>query len=464
MNGQRKNTFWLCCSLVNMRKAASTEFFQPNFNILRQLRLKRRQQRALAAHKVRCKDNAKDLEELDTFHRAIRPYLCLARIFGMMPLANVMSPHAKEVKFHLRSTGMCFSAVFLLLGGIKTMRIAAKIYQGGINSRSLVSLVFYIMGLIICLNFISFARCWHRLIVPWNEIDIIMLFPPYSPTKISLRVKLFITGCVFGCLTLIEHGLYYASAYTNYHMHMLHCQPNVTEILFSGYMKREFADIFEILPYNPLFIFYAFFLTGTFSFISNFLDTFIILISMALAQRFKQFSHRVLKLKNRQVPDALWHELRQHHILLCELMDLVDTNMSSIVLFSCLNNIYFICNRLLTIFTKLRYPVNYAFFWFSLLFLLGRTCAVFLYASRIHEFSELPLEVLYMVPSDNWTEEVQRFTHQINNQFIALSGYRLYYLTRKSFFGMMSTLVYYEFMLLQLDAKDQKGDLPALCA
>ncbi|KAH8398110.1 hypothetical protein KR215_005669 [Drosophila sulfurigaster] len=487
-----------------MRQAASTEFFQPNFNILRQLRLKRSQQRALAAHKVRCKGNAKDLEELDTFHRAIRPYLCLARIFGMMPLANVMSPYAKEVKFHLRSTGMCFSALFLLLGGIKTMRIAAKIYQGGINSRSLgkmelimqlkiiyfyfiipskVNLVFYIMGMIICLNFISFARCWHSLIVPWNEIDIIMLFPPYAPTKISLRVKLFITGCVFGCLTLIEHGLYYASAYTNYHMHMLHCQPNVTEILFSGYMKREFADIFEMLPYNPIFIFYAFFLTGTFSFISNFLDTFIILISMGLAQRFKQFSQRVLKLKNRQVPDALWHELRQHHILLCELMDLVDTNMSSIVLFSCLNNIYFICNRLLTIFTKLRYPVNYAFFWFSLLFLLGRTCAVFLYASRIHELSVLPLEVLYMVPSDNWTEEVQRFTHQINNQFIALSGYRLYYLTRKSFFGvsivssligfvyeihffnqMMSTLVYYEFMLLQLDAKDQKGDLPALCA
>jgi len=28
---------------------------------------------------------------------------------------------------------------------------------------------------------------------------------------------------------------------------------------------------------------------------------------------------------------------------------------------------------------------------------------------------------------------------------------------------MMSTLVYYEFMLLQLNAKAQKGDLPDLC-
>ncbi|XP_034481334.1 gustatory receptor for sugar taste 61a [Drosophila innubila] len=432
--------------------------------MLRQLQLKRRQQRSLAARKRRCTSNAKDLEQLDTFHRAIRPYLCLAQIFGMLPLSNVLSPNPRNVKFRLRSSAMCFSVLFLLLGTIKTTRIAVKIYQGGINSRNMVSLVFFMSGLIICLKFICFARCWHRLIIPWNDIDIIMLFPPYAPTKRSLRRKLLITGCLLGCLTLIDHCLYYASSYYNYRMHIIHCHTNVTEIPFSGYMKREFADIFEILPYNSIFIFYAFFLNWTFNFIWSFLDTFIILISIGLAQRFKQFAQRVLKLTNRQVPDALWLELRKHHILLCELLELVDANMSGIVLLSSLNNIYFICNRLLNIFTKLRYPINYAFYWYGLIFLLGRTCAVFLCASRIHEYSLLPLEVLYMVPSDNWTEEVQRFTHQLTSQYIALSGYRLYYLTRQSFFGMMSTLVYYEFMLLQLDAKDHKVELPDLCA
>ncbi|KAM8709838.1 hypothetical protein ACLKA7_016615 [Drosophila subpalustris] len=406
-----------------MRQAARELYFQPNLKILRQLRLKRRQQRALAAHKLRCTSNAKDLDQLDTFHRAIRPYLCLAQIFGMLPLANVLSPNPQNVKFQLRSSGMCFSVLFLLLGSLKTTRIAAKIYQGGINSRNMVSLVFFISSLIICIKFICFARNWHRLILPWNEIDIIMLFPPYAPTKRSLRRKLLITGCLLGCLTLIDHCLYYASSYYNYHMQIIHCPTNITEIDFSGYMKREFADIFEILPYNPVLMFYAF-----------------------------------------QVPDALWLELRKHHILLCELMELVDANLSGIVFLSCLNNVYFICNRLLTIFTKLRYPINYAYYWFGLLYLLGRTCAVFLCASRIHEFSLLPLEVLYMVPSDNWTEEVQRFTHQLTSQYIALSGFRLFFLTRKSFFGMMSTLVYYEFMLLQMDAKAHKEELPDLCA
>lgn len=144
-----------------------------------------------------------------------------------------------------------------------------------------------------------------------------------------------------------------------------------------------------------------------------------------------------------------------HHILLCDLMELVDSKLSHIVLLSCLNNIYFICNQLLAIFMcvfrlkdmmnliessslyrRLRYPINYAYFWFSLLFLLSRTCAVFICASRIHDYSALPLKVLYMVPSDRWTEEVQRFTHQLNSQYIGLSGFRLYYLTKRSLFGV----------------------------
>lgn len=50
-----------------------------------------------------------------------------------MPLANVLSPDPHAVVFKLRSAGMCFSVVFLLLGSIKTMSIAAQLYQGARN-------------------------------------------------------------------------------------------------------------------------------------------------------------------------------------------------------------------------------------------------------------------------------------------------------------------------------------------
>ncbi|TDG48493.1 hypothetical protein AWZ03_005037 [Drosophila navojoa] len=363
-----------------MRHSVLKHPFECDRNILSLLKAKRRQRRAAVEKKWRCAANAEDLEQLDTFHRAVRPYLCLAQVFGMMPLANVLSRSPHRVQFQLRSYATCLSVLFLLLGGVKTMRLATKLIQGGLNAKS--------MG---------------------------------------------------------------------------KCQPNATQIPFKEYMMKEFADIFELVPYNYIFIFYAFFLNGTFTLICNFMDTFIILISLGLSQRFQQMATRVLNAVERYVPDVEWHEIRMHHILLCELMDLVEANMSNIVLISCLSNIYFICNKLLTIFTKLHYPINYAYYWYSLLYLLCRTCAVFICASKIHEASLLPLTALSMVSSEHWTAEVQRFSHQLGSHYIGLSGLGLFHLTRRSFFGMMTTLVYYEFMLLQLDAKNNKDDLSNLC-
>lgn len=63
--------------------------------------------------------------------------LCLAQVFGMMPLTNVLSRSPHLVKFQLRSCGTCFSLIFLLLGGLKTMRLATKLFQGGLNAKSM---------------------------------------------------------------------------------------------------------------------------------------------------------------------------------------------------------------------------------------------------------------------------------------------------------------------------------------
>jgi len=133
--------------------------------------------------------------------------------------------------------------------------------------------------------------------------------------------------------------------------------------------------------------------------------------------------------------------------------------MSNIVFVSCAKNVYVICNQALAIFTwvtnfskllpicsypslisnlfsKLRHPINYVYFWYSLIFLLARTSLVFMTASKIHDASLLPLRSLYLVPSDGWTQEVQRFADQLTSEFVGLSGYRLFCLTRKSLFGV----------------------------
>ncbi|TMW41427.1 hypothetical protein DOY81_013492 [Sarcophaga bullata] len=247
----------------------------------------------------------------------------------------------------------------------------------------------------------------------------------------------------------VEHCMYYASGYYNFRMRRLYCYPNDSRYKFMDYVYMElFAQSLKYLPKNiPINV--------TFTFMWNFLDFFIMAISLGLATRFQQFSY---------VPDAIWYKIRREHIILCEFMEHVNDRVSTIILLSSLNNMYFICNNLLNIFTKLRYPINYAYFWFSLFFLLGRTICVFMFASQIYDAAMKPLNTLKLVPTGCWTEEVQRFRAQILNEYNGLTGKNFYWITRKSLFGeMMATIATYEFMLLQFDSQNSKKGLPNLC-
>ncbi|XP_017020313.1 gustatory receptor for sugar taste 61a [Drosophila kikkawai] len=425
-------------------------------SILKQLKVQRQRQQAVAVMRCRCAQGGLEFEHLDTFYRAIRPYLCVAQFFGVMPLANILSRDPQDVKFKVRSLGAGVTVLFLLLGGLKTLIGAYVLIKAGLNAKNMVGLVFRIVGIINWLNFVGFARSWSQIMLPWSSLDILMLFPPYKQCKRTLRSKVNIIVISVGCLGLVDHALYYISGYYTYRNHIWHCQTNLTQVSFGLYLKKEFSDALFLLPYNIFSMCYGFWLNFSFTFLWNFMDIFIVITSIGLAQRFQQFSERVLALAGRHVPDALWYDIRRDHIRLCELTSLVDASMSSIVFVSCANNVYVICNQALAIFTKLRHPINYVYFWYSLFFLMARTSLVFMSASKIRDASLLPLKSVFLVPSDHWTQEVQRFASQLTSEFVGLSGYRLFYLTRRSLFGMLATLVTYELMLLQMDAKSRK--------
>nr|NP_001261226.1 gustatory receptor 61a, isoform B [Drosophila melanogaster]NP_523877.1 gustatory receptor 61a, isoform A [Drosophila melanogaster]Q9W0M2.2 RecName: Full=Gustatory receptor for sugar taste 61a [Drosophila melanogaster]AAF47421.2 gustatory receptor 61a, isoform A [Drosophila melanogaster]AGB93921.1 gustatory receptor 61a, isoform B [Drosophila melanogaster] len=426
-------------------------------DIRKHLKVRRQKQRAILAMRWRCAQGGLEFEQLDTFYGAIRPYLCVAQFFGIMPLSNIRSRDPQDVKFKVRSIGLAVTGLFLLLGGMKTLVGANILFTEGLNAKNIVGLVFLIVGMVNWLNFVGFARSWSHIMLPWSSVDILMLFPPYKRGKRSLRSKVNVLALSVVVLAVGDHMLYYASGYCSYSMHILQCHTNHSRITFGLYLEKEFSDIMFIMPFNIFSMCYGFWLNGAFTFLWNFMDIFIVMTSIGLAQRFQQFAARVGALEGRHVPEALWYDIRRDHIRLCELASLVEASMSNIVFVSCANNVYVICNQALAIFTKLRHPINYVYFWYSLIFLLARTSLVFMTASKIHDASLLPLRSLYLVPSDGWTQEVQRFADQLTSEFVGLSGYRLFCLTRKSLFGMLATLVTYELMLLQIDAKSHKG-------
>lgn len=67
----------------------------------------------------------------------------------------------------------------------------------------------------------------------------------------------------------------------------------------------------------------------------------------------------------------------------------------------------------------------------SLGFLIARTLALALYTAKITDESKKPIDVIRDVPRQSYTKELTRFTEEIVNSEIALSGMQFFFMTRK---------------------------------
>lgn len=104
--------------------------------------------------------------------------------------------------------------------------------------------------------------------------------------------------------------------------------------------------------------------------------------------------------------------------------------------------------------------INELYFWFSLVFLTGKTVTLILIASNIQSKARFPIEVFRSIPSEGWNEELQRFFYQIKSTSNALSALDFFFLTRKLLFSLLGALVTYELVLLQF--KSEKIDWESL--
>lgn len=78
--------------------------------------------------------------------------------------------------------------------------------------------------------------------------------------------------------------------------------------------------------------------------------------------------------------------------------------------------------------------MNYFYYWFSLVFLIFRTCYVFMKAASINEQSKSSLLILRQCSAHNWCVELERLIYQMSTEITALSGRNLYKITRNLLF------------------------------
>ncbi|XP_011881612.1 PREDICTED: gustatory receptor for sugar taste 64f-like isoform X1 [Vollenhovia emeryi] len=388
----------------------------------------------------------------DSLHAAMRPIIMLAQCFSMLPVCGVSKPDASYLRFTWRNLKILYAAIVFL--GVLLMSIAniLRLFTSGINSTKMTTFVFYATALVTAVMFVRLAMQWPCLALTWEKLEREFTSRHRRISKTSLATRFKIVTAVVMLLALVEHGAAVLSAYAS----AVECAVYRGETDIVGtYFQSQFPQIFTRLSYSLWkgIMVETLNILSTFSW--NFVDLFLILISIALADQFRQLNSRLYLIRGKAMPEWWWAEARNDYNHLATLTRRVDCHISSIVLLAFATDLYFICIQLLFSFNPIRGIVRKIYFCFSFGFLLARTTAVSLYAASIHDESRLPAPILYSVSGSSYGNEVSRFLTQVTTDNISLTGMKFFSVTRGLVLTIAGTIVTYELVLVQFNTVQQ---------
>ncbi|XP_014232823.1 gustatory receptor for sugar taste 64f-like [Trichogramma pretiosum] len=413
-----------------------------------------------------------------SLHCALRPIIILAQVFAVFPISGVNSSDASTLEFTWRSPKIVYCCLSSLGSLVLTLFSIYRLATTSITSSKTSNLVFFFTAGITTILFLKLARQWPAFAATWQSMER-ELATRYTRTTtttttntaeegenrgddnpsgldaLSLSAKFKVLSTVVMSLALVEHSLSLLSGYVS----ALECaslrgHANTAATYFSLQFPQIFTESNFALWKGALVQFIN--VLSTFSW--NFMDLFLILLSVALTDQFKQLNRRLHSIRGKHgvavktMPEWWWAEARIDFNRLASMTRRVDSQISDIVLLSFSTNLYFICIQLLNSFKPMPNAIQTIYFCFSFGFLLLRTAAVSLYAAAIYDESRLPAPVLYGVCSSNYSTEVRRFLHQVTTDSISLTGMKFFSITRSLILTVAGTIVTYELVLVQFNA------------
>ncbi|XP_036337011.1 gustatory receptor for sugar taste 64f-like [Rhagoletis pomonella] len=402
--------------------------------------------------KVLAKSEKKKFQPDGSFHQAVGRVLLFAEFFAFMPVKGVTASQPSQLSFSWTNLRTLYCLLFILTTTIDLGLSINKLLYKPINFNSVEPLIFRMSIIVVCISAIVLARKWPALMLYWDEMesDLPEYLTQMEKGRLAYRIK--IVTIVAMMLSLAEHLLNIISniLYSNA------CPQSDDPI--KDYFILTNQQIFDVFPYSVYLAICGKLENIICTFIWNFMDVFVMIVSLGLAAKFKQLNDNLFKFKGMQMPEIFWLTRRKQYRNLCELCARIDGAISLITMISFSNNLYFICVQLLRSLNKMPSFAQLVYFYFSLFFLIGRTLAVSLCSASINDESRKPLRVLRCIPKESWCTEVKRFSEDINSDLVALSGMKFFYLTRKLVLSVAGTIVTYELVLIQFHQDGALGE------
>ncbi|XP_058975799.1 gustatory receptor for sugar taste 64c-like [Musca domestica] len=392
----------------------------------------------------------------NTLHHALGPFLVLSRFFGTMPVLGVW-PRADIalVRFKWCSLPVLVTLTLCLFATMDLFLSLKVVTEMGIMLTTTGPLSFSIGCLTGFIVFLWLSRKWPNLIKSTRRLEVIFLRGPYAacPESQMLSRRIRLTGTLFLVSSVVEHLCYVGSGIYSNHLQIKEC--NLTAGFWKNYYMRERWQFFSLIDYTVWLVPLLQWITISMTFIWNFVDIFLILVSQSLAVRFNQFKWHVQCHQKKHMSNDFWLGVRKDFLALTDLLWLYDTDLSGLVMLSCAQNLYFLAVQTFHVFLYRDNFMSEIYFWFSLLHVAIRTFYMMWSAAAINETAYGILSTIYEIPTAYWCLELKRLNEIIISDLIALSGKGFFFLTRRLMLAMAGTLVIYELVLLdQVDGND----------
>ncbi|XP_051167190.1 gustatory receptor for sugar taste 64f-like isoform X7 [Leptopilina boulardi] len=398
-------------------------------------------------------NNQRKIFNSDSFIVAIRPIIVLAQCFALLPVDGTNTTDAREIKFTWKSLKVFYCFVATIGTAVLTGFSIHGVATSTITSKKTTNVVFFATTGVTTLLLLKLARKWPEFSVTWQNMEQeLSMRRNRRISKYSLAAKFKIITFIIMMLAALEHTLSILSGYVS----AVECTAlkNDTDIMIA-YFTYHYPQILKSSTFTIWQGILVQFVNILSTFSWNFIDLFLILISIAATDQFRQLNSRLYAIRGKAMPEWWWAEARIDFNRLSTMTRYIDSHISDIVLLSFSTNLYFICIQLLHSFNPMRNAVQTTYFCFSFGFLLVRTAAVSLFAAGVHDESVLAAPILYSVSTSNYSPEVDRFLTQVTTDNISFTGMKFFSITRGLVLTVAGTIVTYELVLVQFNSVQQ---------
>ncbi|KAG5891345.1 hypothetical protein JTB14_034411 [Gonioctena quinquepunctata] len=252
-------------------------------------------------------------------HNSLKFFLVYSQILGILPQENITGSYT-ELCFKWGSWKVMYTLVMTFITSFAVLTCFLNWFYVGYNFSNLGTHFFYSTTVLTLILYLRLAKHWSKLMASWCRMDKAMndnYGYPEADYSLSVWSRYIAINMRWG--KEYDYKLFYLIS---------------------------FPQLFNFVPVNIVTGIYCSMMTIHASLIWAFNDLFIIIMSIALAVRFRQLTRRMVEHFREAKSEQFWVKVREDYDRLSILCKELDDRISYIVLLSYTLNIFFLLVQL----------------------------------------------------------------------------------------------------------------------